>query len=197
MSNYNISHLTEAYDQCGRGEMQDDEALFLFALVRGCRISRVVEFGGLFGYSAKNFCEAVSWMPKSQVYSVDIAKVPKVAENLTVLRMSAGDVRPEHLDNAPIGLVFFDCHHASQNQVMQNIAPLITDETVIAIHDTNLIYDLDTGQPRRHQPIECDLANSIRAMGYDAFSIRTRPEQHCLEFPLRTGLTILQKFRPL
>ncbi len=39
--------------------MQDDEALFLYSLVRSLRLSRVLEIGGLSGYSARNFLRAM------------------------------------------------------------------------------------------------------------------------------------------
>lgn len=40
--------------------MQDDEALLLYAVVRGMRMSRVLEIGGLSGYSTKNFLQAMT-----------------------------------------------------------------------------------------------------------------------------------------
>lgn len=39
--------------------LQDDEALFLYSIVRGLRLSSVLEIGGLRGYSALNFLQAM------------------------------------------------------------------------------------------------------------------------------------------
>jgi predicted O-methyltransferase YrrM len=58
----NLIHLTQDVNQQVGGPIQDDEALMLFAVVRGCRFKRILEIGGLFGYSAKNFCEAVYFL---------------------------------------------------------------------------------------------------------------------------------------
>ncbi len=49
--------------------MQDDEALLLYSVVRGMRLSRVLEIGGLSGYSAKNFLQAMEPM-QGVVYTV-------------------------------------------------------------------------------------------------------------------------------
>lgn len=39
--------------------LQDDEALLLYSVVRGLRFSSVLEIGGLRGYSAHNFLQAM------------------------------------------------------------------------------------------------------------------------------------------
>lgn len=39
--------------------LQDDEALLLYSIVRGLRFSSVLEIGGLRGYSARNFLQAM------------------------------------------------------------------------------------------------------------------------------------------
>ena len=49
--------------------IDDDEALLLYAVVRGLRMSRVLEIGGLSGYSAKNFLQAMT-PTKGVVYTV-------------------------------------------------------------------------------------------------------------------------------
>ena len=67
--NYNLNHLTQSEDQSNPGPIQDDEALLFFALIRVTRIKRILEFGGVPGYSAKNFCEAIK--NDGAVYTVD------------------------------------------------------------------------------------------------------------------------------
>jgi predicted O-methyltransferase YrrM len=56
---YDLSHLTQPSHQNVSGPIQDDEALLLFALIRVMCMRRVLEVGGLFGYSATNFIQAV------------------------------------------------------------------------------------------------------------------------------------------
>jgi predicted O-methyltransferase YrrM len=46
------------------GLIQDDEALFLFGLIRVVRIKRILEIGGLNGYSALNFLKALEHSPR-------------------------------------------------------------------------------------------------------------------------------------
>lgn len=49
--------------------LQDDEALLLYAVVRGMRLSRILEVGGLDGYSARNFLQAME-PTQGMVYTV-------------------------------------------------------------------------------------------------------------------------------
>ncbi len=72
---YDLSHLTQRPNQAVSGPIQDDEALFLFALIRVMLVRRVLEIGGLSGYSATNFTKAVG--PLGVVYTIDIRPVPE------------------------------------------------------------------------------------------------------------------------
>ena len=58
MVNYDLTHLTQNENQRVLGPIQDDEALFLYSIIRGCRLERILEIGGLNGYSARNFLKA-------------------------------------------------------------------------------------------------------------------------------------------
>jgi predicted O-methyltransferase YrrM len=73
---YDLSHLTQQESQEVLGPVQDDEALFLYALIRVTKIRRVLEIGGLGGYSARNFCVAVG--NHGIVYTVDLNPVPRL-----------------------------------------------------------------------------------------------------------------------
>jgi O-methyltransferase len=55
---YNLRHLTQNSDQAVSGPIQDDEALFLYSLIRVMQMKRILEIGGLGGYSATNFVAA-------------------------------------------------------------------------------------------------------------------------------------------
>ena len=61
MVKYDLSHLSQPENQNVSGPIQDDEALFLYSIIRGCRLERILEIGGLSGYSAKNFLQALSF----------------------------------------------------------------------------------------------------------------------------------------
>ncbi len=136
---YNLTHLTQAQEQAVYGPIQDDEALFLFALIRVMRLARVLEIGGLHGYSARNFAAAVG--DDGIVYSVDLEPTPVVAPNHRTIVKDARTLSAADVDNRPLDLVFFDCHnYEAQMAMFRSLRAdgTITDATVLALHDTNL-----------------------------------------------------------
>ena len=109
MVKYSLDHLTQADDQKVGGPIQDDEALLLFAMIRVMRLKRILELGGLGGYSARNFLAAVG--PGGMVYTVDLNKVPKLAANHVSIVCDAGKITEIDVDEKPLDLVFpSDCH---------------------------------------------------------------------------------------
>lgn len=211
--NYDLSHLTQNDDQCAPGPIQDDEALLFFALIRVTRIRRVVEFGSVPGYSAKNFIAAIG--DTGHVYSVDWGEdgpTPKVADNHVVITKNVADVEPEDLGNEPIDLLFFDCHaYEASLCAFQKLrrAGIITDKTIFAFHDTNLwptkdspnitgaewpeiAYEVEGGFV--FCPPERQLVNDFKEMGYDVLNLGTDKSAHGPDFPYRCGLSIACKF---
>ena len=201
---YDFSHLTQPSNQDVFGPIQDDEALFLFALIRVMCIRRVLEIGGLSGYSATNFVRAVG--TAGIVYTIDINPVRKVAPNHVPIAMDARQVTPEAVGCKPLDLIFFDCHaFTAQMELLSRLAEggMITDRTVLALHDTNLhptkkapwAYRVEGGWV--HQAVERRMVNELRALGYDAIALDTSPESHGPDLPARHGLAIMKRFRPL
>jgi len=216
MTTYNLSHLTQADEQSNPGPIQDDEALLLFGLIRTTRIKRILELGSASGYGAKNFCEAVG--DKGTVYSVDwgVEEItPKVADNHVVIIKEVSDLTPEDLGNEAVDLVFFDCHaYEAELCVFQKLrrASIITDKTILVLHDTNLwptkdspntsgvpwpeiSYEVEGGWV--FCPPERQLVNDFKEMGYDVLNLGTSREVHGRHFPYRCGLSIARKFVPL
>lgn len=198
---YDLSHLTQAPDQVVGGPVQDDEALLLFALIRVMLMRRVLEIGGLSGYSATNFVKAVG--PLGVVYTIDIRPVPKVAENHFPIIMDARLITPATIGDAPLDLVFLDCHeYEVQMEMISRLREqnMITDRTILALHDTNLhptqsapwAYEIEGGWV--HQAVERRMVNDLRELGYDALSLDTDPRAHGPSLPFRHGLTIMRKF---
>lgn len=211
MVTYNLKHLTQAPDQNKPGPIQDDEALLFFALIRVTRIKRILEFGGVPGYSARNFCEAI--VEDGMVYTVDWGVdgiTPLQGINHKVIVKNTADVTPEDLDNQPIDLVFFDCHaYEAELCAFQNLkrAGIITDKTIFAFHDTNLLpSELALGYPNISYevkdgwvfcPPERQLVNDFKEMGYDILNLGTDKDVHGSHLPYRCGLSIARKFIPL
>ena len=217
MNEFDLSHIEN--NKNNHAVIQSDEALFLYALVRGNRIKRILELGGgSLSYSAKNFLESQKIFNNSVVYSVDINPVNKISENHKIILKDCNDLVPSDVDNEPIDLIFFDCHAIAPQLNLYNILKkynLITDNTIIVLHDTNLFYEPFINKPGVlgcskesimydkvgegfcHQWVERQMVNYFKLQGYDIFSIRTKIEDHDENFPLRAGLSICQKFKPM
>lgn len=207
---YNLQHLTQREEQNVPGPIQDDEALLLFALIRVTRIKRILEFGGVHGYSSRNFCEAID---DGTVYTVDWGvdgKTPIQGKNHKVITKNVADVTAEDLDNEPVDLLFFDCHaYEAELCGFQRLKEggIVTDKTILVFHDTNLLPSEDAlGYPNISYevkdgwvfcPPERQLVNDFKEMGYDVLSLGTTKEVHSEKFPYRCGLSIARKFTSL
>jgi predicted O-methyltransferase YrrM len=75
MTSYDLSHLTQPQKQNVVGPIQDDEALFLYSLIRTMRLKRILEIGGDVGYSATNFLKAIGG--NGIVYIVEAHSLPR------------------------------------------------------------------------------------------------------------------------
>lgn len=208
MVKYDLEHLVQEDHECVAGPIQDTEALFLFAMVRGMRMKRILEVGGLSGYSATNFIKAFAKPEESKMYTVDLNEVPQVHPTIhKVFTKDAQAVTAEDIDNAPLDMVFFDCHDFDVQINLYNTlvnAGLITADTVIALHDTHVhpyqavrwAYEVP-GHGWVHQPVERRMVNAFVEAGYHAFSLHTPLASHEESMPFRHGVTVLQKFKPL
>jgi predicted O-methyltransferase YrrM len=201
---YDLSHLNQDGNQYVGGSIQDDEALLLYSLIRCSLIKRILESGAGIGYSAKNFLQATSIFEDSIVYSVDInikrflQQDPKRHKSII---KSINLLEPDDVDNLPLDLVFFDSHKFNLEIEFFNKfyeKKIITDDTIICIHDTNLSpipltktsKKIDNGwvfgKDRR-------LVNFFIKTGYKIFNIHTNMDRHNSQLPFRNGLTLCQK----
>ncbi len=156
------------------GAVQDDEALFLFALIRVMDLKRVLEIGGLDGYSATNFVQAVGILEAASTQSMLNPVVSGLPTNHITLRRDAGAVTPADVGSAPLDLLFFDCHvYDAQMALFHALRSggMITDRTILSFHDTNLYphrliqsaYQVPGGWV--HQPVERQMVNEFRRIG--------------------------------
>jgi O-methyltransferase len=205
--NYDLSHLTQSPKQDVIGPIQDDEALFLYALVRVKRMKTVLELGCMHGYSALNFLEAVG--PDGIVFSCDVSPMPKMGGHHVTIQKSAALLTPLDFDGEELELVFFDCHDYEASLAAYaslRKGGVITPQTILALHDTGThpvgVYSSPTGRIAPdawvHQPTERRLVNHFVAEhGYHALCLHTEPRKHGAHFPFRHGLTILCQHVPL
>lgn len=204
---YDLTHLIQQENQNVSGPIQDDEALFIYSIIRGCRLERILEIGGLNGYSGKNFLQALSYSNKGILYTCDINDVPKLGENHKVIVKNALDLSKDDLDNKTLDLVFFDCHDIIQLNIYEKLLKnnIIDDKTILALHDTNLHYSpyqhcgkyISADDGYAHQQVERHMVNIFKEKGYDIFSISTDATKHNADFPVRHGITVCKKFTHL
>jgi predicted O-methyltransferase YrrM len=204
MTHYDLSHLDQPDTQEVIGPIQDDEALFLFSLIRCMRLRRILEIGGQSGYSARNFARATG--PTGIVYTVDIVEVPKIADHHVVIHKDVRQVEPADFGAQAVDLVFFDCHDARLQMAAYfrlRQSEIINDATLLALHDTNLhpmrLFESDRQVEGGfvHQEAERQMADDFHRLGYSAISLHTTSDRHDQDLPYRHGLTILSLYKPL
>jgi len=205
---YNLSHLTQENNQYVRGSIQDDEALLLYALIRCSLIKRILESGAGVGYSAKNFLQATSIFEDSIVYSVDInikRSFQQDSKRHRSIIKSIDLVEPDDVDNLSLDLIFFDSHRLDlEINFFKKFydKKIITDDTVICIHDTNLnaipltktSKKIDNGWVFGKDRA---LVNFFINAGYKTFNVHTNMDRHNSQLPFRNGLTLCQKYNIL
>jgi protein-L-isoaspartate O-methyltransferase len=202
---YTLSHLTQPETQAVLGPIQDDEALLLYSIVRGMRLKRILEIGGLSGYSATNFLAALP--ADGVVYTVDINPVTsRDRVRHRTLCKDAHVLDAADVDTRPLDMVFFDCHvYDAQMALFHRLRDqgIITDRTVLALHDTNthpyqvVPWAYETADGWVHQPVERRMLNEFVEMGYHALCLHTQNAVHSAQFPYRHGVSVLQKFTTL
>jgi hypothetical protein len=203
-SKYDLSHLEQFEDQYVIGPIQDDEALLLYAIIRGMRIQYVLELGGLEGYSAKNFLKAMG--PEGILFTCDVHKVPSQGVNHRILTKDCRKLSAEDFDRKPLEMIFFDCHEYEAQMTcfdLLKMQGIVNDYTILALHDTNLhpakhvdwAYPVEGGYV--HQDVERRLVNTFSEKGYHAFMLHTNNNKHDCAFPFRHGITLMQKWKHL
>lgn len=204
MTVYSLSHLTQSSRQDVCGPIQDDEALLLYAVIKAMRIGTVLEIGGLSGYSARNFVQAVG--SSGKVFTCDINPVPRVADNHFFIHKNVLHLTADDLAGEIIELLFFDCHEYDvQMQALDRLASsnMLSDRCIIALHDTNthpskvVDWSYLTSDGYVHQPVERKMVNALVKRGWHALCFHPSPSKHNEDFPYRHGLTIMSRFQEL
>ncbi len=208
---YELGHLNQAANQEVGGPIQDDEALLLYALVRVMRLRRVLEVGGLNGYSARNFLAALGDDPGAAVYTVDINPVPSQAANHHVITKDCAELSGRDVHCLPLDLVFFDAHvFGPQMALVDRLEQrgIVHPGTVIALHDTNLhpvkrpdwaypVVESDGTRGYVHQPVERQMVNALHERGWDAMCFHVEPARCDDRLPVRHGITLMRRFGTL
>lgn len=193
MVKYNLDHLVQPDAQMVCGPIQDDEALLLYALVKTMRMKRILEVGGLDGYSARNFLASME--EGGTLHTVDVNPVRKLSKNHHVINKDIIDVTADDMPKRPLDMVFFDCHHPGQMVLYHRLlaAGTINRSTFIALHDTAVHYD-HRGRPRVHQLVEREMTVAFGKMGYQVLCLNPKKENMDGSIPFRHGLSLCAMF---
>ncbi len=196
---YDLNHLKQE-TQIVYGPIQDDEALFLFGLVKTLRPKTVTEFGYSSGVSALNFLKALD--EDTKLYSYDInAATPHNDIRFKFYKKSQTEFEFSDVENRKIDLAFFDDGHLFDlNSVaFTKIVDYLAPNAIIVVHDTGL----HVVKKESFEICVCDFENYCGAAHqYDErrfinWIISNYPEWeiiHLHSFNIfRHGFTILQK----
>ncbi len=201
---YDLKHLTQT-THLVVGPVQDDEALFLFGLVKTVRPKTVIEFGYYQGYSSYNFLKALD--EDAKLYSYDInPKTPHNDKRFKFHQKSQTDFIFSDVDNRKIDLVFFDSvHYMKLNTITyEKLKNYLAPNAIIVIHDTGLHFiDRFNEQKKHGKCTSCDFENHCgyaHQPGERKFvnwMLSTYPDWSVIELHsfsiMRHGLTILQR----
>lgn len=132
--------------QSGIGNLQSDEALFLYGIIRVLRPKRVVEFGFLNGYSATVILSAMNGSGQTHSYDIsDYARQTAIAfakknAGFFYHHKSQADFASTDVESLPVDFVLMDGAHDLQMNIdaFQKIKPLLSNEAVVMVHDTGL-----------------------------------------------------------
>lgn len=156
---YDLSHLVHG-DNVVMGPIHDDEALLLYAWLRATGGRRVLELGGLNGYSARNFLAA-----NCDVVTADVNRIEPQSDRHTALRIDCGRIA-DHVDGR-FDLVLFDAHDLEAEVrafVTLRDKGCIDGATVIVVHDTGWHDDklLPHAEQTDHGWLHCPIAHKVR-----------------------------------
>jgi len=188
--------ITRYDDQDVVGPIQADEALLLHSIVRTTHTRRILELGGLLGYSARVFLHALSCKERYMMYTVDLVPVRSQGMFHKTIQKDAVTLTMADIDHKPIDLLFLDCHayYATKNTVENLLAhKMLSENVIIALHDTGkhrqIAHPLVWSRDYVHQPVERIFAQYLSLRGWQRISFHDDDRM----MGGRHGLTIMQR----
>mmetsp|Transcript_20912 Transcript_20912/g.45729 ORF Transcript_20912/g.45729 Transcript_20912/m.45729 type:complete len:280 (-) Transcript_20912:55-894(-) len=126
------------------GPLQDDEAQFLFGLVRTLRPSYVLEIGVLHGASSAVIAEALG--PEGKLIAMDLGFHPTTREkleaypNVQLMEKDMMKLTREDLHNITFDMIFLDASHMFDHytRLFPFLTSIITPQGILLTHDTGL-----------------------------------------------------------
>lgn len=204
-SKFDLSHLNQD-TQYVYGPIQDDEALFLYSIIKVLRPKSVVECGMYQGYSTQNILSALDSNAKLYTFDIQLINRKAIAFNdirFKFIKKSQADFDTNDVDNKLIDLVYLDDGHIFDVNVKfwEKILPSLTYNAVVIMHDTGLHIN-DEEKYAKNCVCEfnnsyCGWAHCIDDRHFINWVIDKYPEWSVINFHsfniYRHGLTILQR----
>ena len=211
-SPYSLGYLDLFDEETAIGPLQRDEALLLYGLVRTIRPKVILEFGFYLGHSAYNFlCAGGSG---TRVFSYDVTDVSKRTatrffsrySNFRYIHKSQTEFDATDIQCMRVDLLFMDASHslASNIKTFELVRPVLTDNAVIAIHDTGTwskqhmraVHNAFAATRRDQWLSDEEFAHQPEEREFVTYLLRQHPDFQCIHLhsanTLRHGLTILQ-----
>ena len=176
------------------GPLLDEDAEFLKSVIKMTDPKIVMEFGHLFGDSARAMLSVMS--EDSKLYSYDCDRETSIKDHRFVYHK----ISQEKFEPVPnVDFVFLDASHDLElnKQTFEKLIGCMSLKGIIAVHDTGTwptnTYGMDFGKTLpdgryAHRPSEIMFVNWI---------LETYPEWNQIHFhsdsSLRHGITLLQK----
>jgi predicted O-methyltransferase YrrM len=199
------------------GNLQRDESIFLYGLLKVVRPRLVVEFGFLDGYSSSVILSALdadAWLHSYDIsgYAKDAAAdFSKQHSNFVFHLKSQEAFDATDVAFQTIDFAFFDASHDLGKNIstFKKIAPLLTEEAIVMVHDTGL-WQKKFMQPEHTEALkhtahkwldEERLAHQLDERKFINWILDNEPEFVTLSFGsaavLRHGFTLVGKKRTL
>jgi predicted O-methyltransferase YrrM len=139
---YDLSHLNQK-SAIVWGPQQDDEALFIYSIVKVMRPKIVVEAGMSTGYSTVNLLSALD--NDSRLFTYDILKNNPSSKafkdtRFRFLLKSQTEFEHEDIDNLIIDLAILDSSHVFEDETefWRKLVNYLSINAIVIIHDTGL-----------------------------------------------------------
>lgn len=184
----------EEYNSENIGPIQKEDALLLYAVLKILCPKNIIEFGTQKGYSTKLFIKAMRDDAYLTTYDTDRLD-KETQDKITHPRVKIiNDSQENFSSTESVDFVFMDASHNLEinQKTFIKLLPLLTDNCIIAVHDTGTTKDEVSGhgyylgEEFIHQPDERKFVNWImETCNASAMNFHTLRER-------RYGMTLLQ-----
>jgi predicted O-methyltransferase YrrM len=160
---YDLSHLTQN-KMIVVGPIQDDEALFLYGLIKTTRPKTLLECGMFHGYSTVNILKAIDKDARLFTFDIEIYNKNSPAFNdkrFKFINKSQSKFEQSDVENKTIDFIYLDNGHYFDVNVefWKKVVGSMSENAIMVIHDTGLHIIDNDGMPIKESSKVCDFKN--------------------------------------